>query len=430
MLECAVNLKKMEILKVKIRNEENNVNLKKYLPNKKKEEAALGEMPAAEASPGETRQTALTVGETPVFRTAPLSRCKPSLSKGLTAEQIQNRIENGAVNTPVDAESLTFKDIVRENVCTYFNLIFLIIAILLCVVGSFRDLTFLPIILANIFIGIFQEWRSKKTLDKLTILSAPKIRTLREGKEQVIPAEELVLDDLVIFEAGNQIPADAVVEEGEVSVNEALITGEADEISKKPGDNLLSGSFIVSGQCKARLDKVGADSYVSKLTLEAKAQQRGEQSEMIRSLDRLVKIVGILIIPIGILLFSQQFFINGESFRGSVTGTVAAVTVTVQVADLPSAVAVMVALPAPTAVTLPVLSTVATASSLLLQFTVLLVASAGCTVAVRGAVSPVNRESEVGARVTPVTRTGAGLIVSVNSLLSLPLLLVAVTVNL
>lgn len=325
MLECAVNLKKMEILKVKIRNEENNVNLKKYLPNKKKEEAALGEMPAAEASPGETQQTALTVGETPVFRTAPLSRCKPSLSKGLTAEQIQNRIENGAVNTPVDAESLTFKDIVRENVCTYFNLIFLIIAILLCVVGSFRDLTFLPIILANIFIGIFQEWRSKKTLDKLTILSAPKIRTLREGKEQVIPAEELVLDDLVIFEAGNQIPADAVVEEGEVSVNEALITGEADEISKKPGDNLLSGSFIVSGQCKARLDKVGADSYVSKLTLEAKAQQRGEQSEMIRSLDRLVKIVGILIIPIGILLFSQQFFINGESFRGSVTGTVAAV---------------------------------------------------------------------------------------------------------
>ena len=141
----------------------------------------------------------------------------------------------------------------------------------------------------------------------------------------MIPAEELVLDDLVIFEAGNQIPADAVVEEGEVSVNEALITGEADEISKKPGDNLLSGSFIVSGQCKARLDKVGADSYVSKLTLEAKAQQRGEQSEMIRSLDRLVKIVGILIIPIGILLFSQQFFITGESFRGSVTGTVAAV---------------------------------------------------------------------------------------------------------
>lgn len=255
----------------------------------------------------------------------PLVRVKPSISRGLTAAQVQDRIDHQAVNTPVEADSLTLKDIVKENVFTYFNLIFLIIAILLCVVGSFRDLTFLPIIIANIFIGIFQEWRSKKTLDKLTILSAPKTKVVREGKEQIIPAETLVLDDLVIFEAGNQIPADAVVEEGEVSVNEALITGEADEITKKPGDALLSGSFIVSGQCKARLDKVGADSYVSKLTLEAKARKSGEESEMIRSLDRLVKIVGVLIIPIGILLFSQQFYINGESFRESVTATVAAV---------------------------------------------------------------------------------------------------------
>lgn len=308
------------------------MDLKKFLPRKKEDQQPGENSPADEQTGLQSQETtALTLGgetgqeEPDTVHYEPLKRCKPSLSRGLTAEQIQNRIDNGAVNTPVDAESLTFKDIVKENVFTYFNLIFLIIAILLCVVGSFRDLTFLPIILANIFIGIFQEWRSKKTLDKLTILSAPKIKVLREGKEQVVPAEELVLDDLVIFEAGNQIPADALVEEGEVSVNEALITGEADEISKKPGDELLSGSFIVSGQCKARLDKVGADSYVSKLTLEAKAQQKGEQSEMIRSLDRLVKIVGVLIIPIGILLFSQQFFINGETFRNSVTGTVAAV---------------------------------------------------------------------------------------------------------
>lgn len=321
------------------------MDLKKYLLHKKDKEEEKdeeGQVQEQETVSQETglqpqettaETTALVLGdgsvpeeeEPPMFTVEPLKRCKPSLSRGLTAEQVKNRIDNGAVNTPVDAESVTLKDIIRENLCTYFNLIFLIIAILLCVVGSFRDLTFLPIIFANIFIGIFQEWRSKKTLDKLTILSAPKIKTLRDGEEQVIPAEELVLDDLVIFEAGNQIPADAVVEEGEVSVNEALITGEADEISKKPGDELLSGSFIVSGQCKARLDKVGADSYVSKLTLEAKAQQKGEQSEMIRSLDRLVKIVGVLIIPIGILLFSQQFFINGETFRNSVTGTVAAV---------------------------------------------------------------------------------------------------------
>ena len=263
--------------------------------------------------------------ELPVIPLEPLVRVKPSLSGGLTEEQVQSRIAHGAINTPVDSENLTLQDIVKENVFTYFNLIFLIITILLCVVGSFRDLTFLPIILANIFIGIIQEWRSKVTLDKLTILSAPKIKVLRSGEEQIIPAEQLVLDDLVIFEAGNQIPADAVVEEGEVQVNEALITGEADEIAKKPGDELLSGSFIVSGHCKARLDKVGADSYVSKLTLQAKERKSGEESEMIRSLDRLVKIVGVLIIPIGILLFSQQYFINEETFRNSVTGTVAAV---------------------------------------------------------------------------------------------------------
>ncbi len=255
----------------------------------------------------------------------PLVRVKPSLSRGLSQEEVQNRIANGAVNTPVDSDTLTLKDIIKENVFTYFNLIFLVIAILLIVVGSFRDLTFLPVVIANACIGIVQEWRSKKTLDKLTILSAPRSKALRAGQEMEIPSDELVLDDLVIFEAGNQIPADAVVEEGEVQVNEALLTGEADEISKKPGDELLSGSFIVSGCCKARLDRVGADSYISKLTLEAKAMNREEQSEMIRSLDRLVKFVGILIIPISILLFSQQYFINEQSFRGSVTATVAAV---------------------------------------------------------------------------------------------------------
>ena len=255
----------------------------------------------------------------------PLIRVKPSLSKGLSAEAVQNRIVNGAVNTPVDADTLTLKDIIKENVFTYFNLIFLIIAILLIVVGSFRDLTFLPVVIANACIGIIQEWRSKKTLDKLTILSAPKTKVLRDGEEVVLPSDELVLDDLVIFEAGNQIPADAVVQEGEVQVNESLLTGEADEISKKPGDELLSGSFIVSGWCKARLDRVGEDSYISKLTLEAKAHNREEQSEMIRALDRLVKFVGILIIPISILLFSQQYYINEQSFRSSVTATVAAV---------------------------------------------------------------------------------------------------------
>mgnify|MGYP004443571217 CR=1 FL=1 len=255
---------------------------------------------------------------------ASFERSFPSLSRGLTKEEVDARIAAGAVNRQVTVRDRTFGDIVRENVFTYFNLIFFVIAVLLVLVGSFRDLAFLPIIIGNTCIGIFQEWRSKKTLDKLILLNVPKVKLVRDGKEMELPADELVLDELVIFEAGNQIPADAIVEAGEVQVNESLLTGEADEISKKPGDELLSGSFIVSGQCRARLDKVGEDAYISKLALEAKAQKKGEDSEMIRSLNRLVKIIGILIIPISIALFSQQYFYNGQTLRDSVTSTVAA----------------------------------------------------------------------------------------------------------
>ena len=146
----------------------------------------------------------------------PLKRCKPDISTGLTEEQVQERISYGAVNAPVESPSKSTKEIVYSNVFTYFNLIFFIIAVLLCLVGSFRDLTFLPIVLANTFIGIIQELRAKKVLDDLSILNAPKSSVIRDGQEKTIPAEELVLDDVIVFRAGNQIPADAVVEEGEV----------------------------------------------------------------------------------------------------------------------------------------------------------------------------------------------------------------------
>lgn len=255
----------------------------------------------------------------------PLKRYTPDLAVGLTQAQVNERIEQGAVNTAVESPSKSAKEIVYSNIFTYFNLIFFIIAVMLILVGSFRDLTFLPIIIANTLIGIVQELRSKKTLDNLSILNAPKNAVLRDGKERTLPSDELVLDDIVIFRAGNQIPADAIVEEGEVLVNESLITGESDQILKKKGETLLSGSFIVSGECKGRVERAGKDSYVSQLTLEAKAMNDEETSEMIRSLDRLVKIIGVLIIPIAIILFSQQRFINGSSLRDSVTGTVAAI---------------------------------------------------------------------------------------------------------
>lgn len=252
-------------------------------------------------------------------------RFNADIRYGLNSDQVNEYFENGWSNEPVEPPSKTVPEIIKSNLFTYFNLVFAILAALLILAGSFRNLTFLPVILANLFIGIIQEIRAKNTLDKLSVLNAPKALVVREGRQFSIPAEELVLDDIVIFKAGNQICADAIVVDGEVSVNESLLTGESDEISKKPGDELMSGSFIVSGECYARLDKVGEDSYISKLTLEAKAMNSEEQSEMIRVLDKLVGVVGILIIPIGLLLFGQQFFFSGASFSKSITSMVAAV---------------------------------------------------------------------------------------------------------
>ena len=258
-------------------------------------------------------------------RRLPTTRYNPEYKKGLTSQQVQEHRLHGWTNKAVEPPSKTTKEIVHENVFTYFNLIFVVLAVLLCLVGSFRDLTFLPVIIANTLIGIIQEIRAKQVLDKLTMLNAPRASVVRDGKRTVINAEDLVVDDIVIFKAGDQVCADAEVSAGEVQVNESLLTGKADEITKRKGDKLMSGSFIVSGQCHARLDKVGEDSYISKLTLQAKAMQSKEQSEMIRSLDKLVKCVGVAIIPIGIVLFSQAFFIQHDGFRESVTSMIAAV---------------------------------------------------------------------------------------------------------
>lgn len=255
----------------------------------------------------------------------PTTRYQADIETGLNREQVQEYVRNGWSNRPVEPPSKTVPEIIKSNLFTYFNLVFAVLAALLIIVGSFRSLTFLPVILANLFIGIIQEIRAKNTLDKLSVLNAPKALVVREGKKKVIPAEKLVLDDIVIFKAGNQICADAIVLEGDISVNESLLTGEADEITKQSGDELMSGSFVVSGQCYARLDKVGEDSYISKLTLEAKAMNEEEQSEMIRVLDKLVGVVGIMIIPIGLVLFGQSFFLSDVSFRDSVVSMVAAV---------------------------------------------------------------------------------------------------------
>ena len=234
-------------------------------------------------------------------------------------------MQNGWTNKAVEPPTKTIPKIIKSNLLTYFNLVFAVLAVLLTVAGSFRNMSFLLIVVANLLIGIVQEIRAKKVLDRLSVLNSPTALVIRDGQQAEIPAEELVLDDIVIFRAGNQICADAIVVDGEVAVNESLLTGETDEIFKKPGDTLMSGSFVVSGECCARLENVGADSYISQLTLEAKAMNCKEQSEMIRVLDKLVGVVGILIIPLGLLLFGQQFFVSKASFSSSIVSMVAAV---------------------------------------------------------------------------------------------------------
>ena len=254
-----------------------------------------------------------------------MERIAADPQSGLSAEQVRRRFAQGADNYKVESSTLSVSEIVRSNVCTYFNLVFAVIAVLLAIVGAWSDMLFLPIIVANTCIGIIQEVHSKKVLDKLSILNAPHAVVIRDGKRQEIPADQLVLDDIVEFSAGSQIPADAKVVSGELQVNESLITGESDEIEKREGDSLLSGSFVVSGKACARLEKVGKDSYISKLTLQATKSKKGEQSEMIRSLNYLIMVMGIIIIPIGIALFVQSFIYNEGTFHDSITGMVAAI---------------------------------------------------------------------------------------------------------
>lgn len=244
---------------------------------------------------------------------------------GLTDEEVRQRVEEGFTNRTDISTDKTTKEIVISNVFTYFNLIFLVITILLIMVGSFRNLTFLPIIIGNTVIGIVQEIRAKKTLEKMSLLNAPHADVIRNGSVKQISTEELVKDDVILLTAGKQICADAVVISGNIQVNESLLTGEADEVEKTEGSTLMSGSFVVSGECYARLEKVGNESYISKLSLEAKSMGDNEQSEMIRSINLIVKWVGIVIIPIGLILFWQSHFVNGESITKSVTSTVAAI---------------------------------------------------------------------------------------------------------
>ena len=243
---------------------------------------------------------------------------------GLTNEQVEERRRLGYTNAPLEPPTKTVKQIILGNLLTYFNLIFSLLAGCIIAVGSWRNLMFMPVVLANIGIGILQELKSKRTLDKLSLVTAPKGIVIRNSTRITANTASLVRDDIVVFANGNQIYADAEVVSGEVMVNEALITGEADEIKKLPGDELLSGSFVVSGACSAQLTRVGEDSYASRLTLEAKKVGKKKQSEMMTSLSRLVKWIGLILLPFGAALCYKEIVVLGRGVEAGVVSTVGA----------------------------------------------------------------------------------------------------------
>lgn len=244
---------------------------------------------------------------------------------GLTNEEVNKKKEEGKVNSSIKNPSKSYLEIITSNLFTYFNLIFFLIAIILILVKLYKALTFLPLIILNILIGIIQEIKSKRVLDKLTLMAEPKALVVRNGNEEKINVCDLVEGDLVIFSAGNQICADGRVVLGQALVNESLLTGESDEIKKEVDSILLSGSYIVSGKVYVKLTNVGSDSYINKLTLEAKENKTRETSEIIKSLNRLVKAIGIIIIPFALGLFCEAYFINGATIKNAVDSTVAAI---------------------------------------------------------------------------------------------------------
>jgi cation-transporting ATPase E len=229
--------------------------------------------------------------------------------KGLTREQVEKRKRLGLRNTPVEAPSKSVGQIIAGNVFTFFNFIFVVLAVCLVLVGRYKQMLFLIAVAVNAVIGIWQQLRSKWVVDRLSLLAASSYPVIREGKEQLLPSEELVQDDLMVFKAGVQIPADAVVIEGEARASEALITGEADAVYKRAGDELKSGSSLLSGSCLARLTQVGAASYAGRLTVEARKKGVGKKSEMMEALDKILHVIAVLLVPMGLLLFWKQHWI-------------------------------------------------------------------------------------------------------------------------
>ena len=250
---------------------------------------------------------------------------KPSSEQlhGLTDAEVRQRIEQGLVNHNSDIKSKSIKRIVLENLITPFNILNFVLAVMILIVGSYKNLLFMGVIICNIFIGTVQEIRAKKTIDKLSLIAEPKAHVIRDGIKQEIAIHDIVMDDITFLGAGNQVCSDAVVIEGECEVNESLLTGESEPVLKQPGDHLLSGSFIISGNCHARVEHVGKDNYAAQITDNAKYVKK-PNSEIMRWTNRIIKYIGFTLIPVGIALFCKQVFISHQGFNDAIVGVVAA----------------------------------------------------------------------------------------------------------
>ena len=242
---------------------------------------------------------------------------------GLTNREVEEKIVLGKVNKINFKTSESISTIIKKNIFTYFNVIFMILAILVTFAGTYRNLTFLIVVTINVLIGIFQQIRSKMVLDKLSLLDKCKYSIIRDNKETIVYSDELVEGDYVKLSSGNQVPADGVVVDGKLFVNESLLTGEQDEREKIVNSNLLSGSFVVSGSAIVKLTNVGDESYSSKIMKESK-KIKENKTEMIKAIDRIVLVAGIVIFPIGLLLFGQSYFVNKFSYSKSVIRMVSA----------------------------------------------------------------------------------------------------------
>lgn len=246
---------------------------------------------------------------------------------GLSTKQVQEKIEQGQVNEVTNQQEKTFSQIVRENVFTYFNFIFLAITLLIFLGNhySVSDFLYLPVVISNALVGIYQEYRSQKTLKRLTIVSVPDVIVRRGGKDVRIPVNQIVVGDLLKLHAGDQISVDGKLVSGSLSTDESILTGESDEIKKSTDDILYSGSYVVSGDGMAVVTKVGNHTYAAQLVLKAKNTDQDNQGEMVHAIDSIVKWVGIAIIPLGVIMVGQTMMVNHKSFSDAINGMVAAV---------------------------------------------------------------------------------------------------------